>query len=149
MWIGVIGAGFCDKEIYGIAEEIGYWIGSRRHVLVCGGLGGVMEAAAKGAMRGGGTTIGILPGAQASEANPYINYPIITGMGHARNVIIARSSDLLVAVSGEFGTLSEIAISLKIGKPVFAYRCKWEGIEGVVPVRKKEELFAEIEKILR
>ncbi|MBI5186274.1 MAG: TIGR00725 family protein [Nitrospinae bacterium] len=149
MWVGVIGSGLCNREIYETAEEIGFWIGSRRHVLVCGGMGGVMEAAAKGAKRGGGETIGILPGAHASEANPYINYPIITGMGHARNVIIARSSDILVAVSGEFGTLSEIAMGLKIGKPVLAFRCKWEGIEGVVPVRKKDELFAEMEKYLR
>ncbi len=149
MQIGVIGAGSCDAEIDEAAEKIGAWIGGKKHVLVCGGLGGVMKAAARGAKGGGGTTIGILPGFLPSEANPYIDYPIATGLSHARNVIIARSSDLLVAVSGEYGTLSEIAIGLKIGKPVLAYRCQWKGLDEVKHFQSLEELFSELENLTK
>ena len=116
--IGVIGAGQCESTIYQLAVELGEEIAKRGAILVCGGLGGVMEAAAKGASMAGGLTIGILPGPSCNSANPYIKIPVATDMGQARNVIIAHTANGLVAVSGGAGTLSEIGHSLKVGKPV-------------------------------
>ena len=116
--IGVIGAGQCDSSIYQLALEVGGEIAGKGAILVCGGLGGVMEAAAKGASMAGGLTVGILPGPSIKSANQYIKVPVATDMGHARNVIIANTADGLVAISGGAGTLSEIGHSLKLGKPV-------------------------------
>ncbi len=116
--IGVIGAGTCDSNIYQLATEVGEEIARLGAVLVCGGLGGVMEAAAKGAALAGGLTVGILPGPSTHSANPHIKIPVATDMGQARNVIIAHTADVLVAMAGGPGTLSEIAHALKIGKPV-------------------------------
>jgi hypothetical protein len=116
--IAVIGAGQCESSIYQLAVEVGEEIAKRGAILVCGGLGGVMEAAAKGASMVGGLTVGILPGPSGNSANPYINIPVATDMGQARNVIIAHTADGLVAVSGGAGTLSEIGHGLKIGKPI-------------------------------
>ena len=118
MFIGVIGSGDCSAEIYQLAYEVGQGIARGDACLICGGLSGVMEAAAKGAKEAGGTTIGILPGPSAQEANPYIDIPIVTDLGHARNIIVVRSSQAIIAVSGSYGTLSEIAFALKIGIPV-------------------------------
>lgn len=101
-----------------MAEAVGREIAARGAVLVCGGLGGVMEAAAKGAVAAGGEVIGILPGPDRQAANPYVTLPVPTNMGHGRNVIIAHTSAVLIAVEGEYGTLSEVAIGLKLGKPV-------------------------------
>ena len=120
--IGVIGAGQCDSNIYQLALEVGGEIAERGAILVCGGLGGVMEAAAKGASMAGGLTVGILPGPSIKSANPYIKVPVATDMGQARNVIIANTADALVAVSGGAGILSEIGHSLKLGKPVVGLR---------------------------
>ena len=116
--IAVIGAGQCESSIYQLALEVGQEIAKRGAILVCGGLGGVMEAAAKGASMAGGITVGILPGPSCNSANPYIKIPVATDMGQARNVIIAHTADGLVAVSGGAGTLSEIGHGLKIGKPI-------------------------------
>jgi uncharacterized protein (TIGR00725 family) len=116
--IGVIGAGTADEETLRTAEETGRIIARNGFLLVCGGLGGVMEAAARGAKAAGGTTVGILPQADRQGANPYIDIPVATGFGDGRNVIIVRTADLLIAVGGEYGTLSEIAYALKMGKPV-------------------------------
>ena len=116
--IGVIGAGECSRQIQQMAEEVGQRIAQRGAVLVCGGLGGVMEAAAKGAKEAGGTTVGILPGSNAQDANPYIDVPIVTGMGEARNVMIVRTAEAVIAISGGPGTLSEIAFCLKLRVPV-------------------------------
>ena len=120
--IGVIGAGSCSPEIYELAREVGREIGRRGHVLVCGGLGGVMEAACRGAKEVGGLTVGILPSSSTREANPWVDVAIATGMGEARNVIIVHTCEGLIAVSGGWGTLSEIAIALKVGKPVVSLR---------------------------
>jgi uncharacterized protein (TIGR00725 family) len=98
-------------------------------VLVCGGLGGVMEAACKGAKGSGGTTVGILPGTDRTAANPYVDTAIATGLGEARNAIVARSADALIAIGGAYGTLSEIAFALKAGKRVVGLGT-WE-VEGV------------------
>jgi hypothetical protein len=118
MQIGVIGAGECSAKVKKLAEEVGREIARRGAILVCGGLGGVMEAAAKGAKEAGGLTIGILPGFKTDEANPYIDVAVVTGMSYARNVIVVRSSDALIALEGRYGTLSEIAFALQLHKPI-------------------------------
>lgn len=123
--IGVIGAGVADGETLLRAEETGRLIARSGFLLVCGGLGGVMEAAARGAKSAGGTTIGILPQPDRFSANPYIDIPVATGFGDGRNVIIVRTADLLIAVGGAYGTLSEIAFALKMEKPVIGLT-SWE-----------------------
>jgi len=116
--IGVIGAGRATASGEELAVRVGSLIAERGAVLVCGGLGGIMQAAARGCYDGGGEVLGILPGNSAAAANPYVTIPVVTNMGHARNVIIAHTADALIAIEGEYGTLSEIAISLKLEKPV-------------------------------
>ncbi len=118
--IAVIGAGKGSKETEKLSEEVGREIAMSGSILICGGLGGVMEAAARGAKEKGGITVGILPGTDKSEANEYIDIKIVTAMSHARNAIIARTADALIAVGGGHGTLSEIALGLKSGKRVIA-----------------------------
>ncbi|MGW8313799.1 MAG: TIGR00725 family protein [Desulfuromonadales bacterium] len=117
--IGVIGAANPSEVGLRVAEAVGRELAGRGAILVCGGLGGVMEAAAKGAVEAGGEVLGILPGPDKRSANPFVTLPVPTNMGHARNVIIAHTADALIAVEGEYGTLSETAIGLKLGKPVF------------------------------
>jgi uncharacterized protein (TIGR00725 family) len=117
--IGVIGASQPSPDGLRMAEAVGYEIAIRGAVLVCGGLGGVMEAASKGAAVAGGDVMGILPGPDKHSANSYVTLPVPTNMGHARNVIIAHTADALIAIEGGYGTVSETAISLKLGKPVF------------------------------
>jgi len=136
--IAVIGAGTCDGRIRRIAEEVGAEIAGKNAMLICGGLGGVMEASAKGAKRAGGITVGVLPGDNRLSANPYIDIAIVTEMGHARNVIKARSADALIAIAGEYGTLSEIAHSLKMGKTVVTLESKWD-IEGTIKAKDPKE----------
>ncbi len=116
--ISVIGAGKCDEKTYALAEQAGRELALRGAMVVCGGLGGVMEAVCKGAKGAGGRTIGILPGADHREANAYVDVPIVTGLGEARNVIVARTGRAVIAIGGEYGTLSEIAFALKFGIPV-------------------------------
>jgi len=116
--IGVIGANQCTKDIGKIAFEVGRHIARQKAILICGGLGGVMEAAAKGARSENGLTIGILPGGNPDDANEYIDIPIVTGINYARNVLVARTSQALIAVGGRYGTLSEIAHALNLGHPV-------------------------------
>ena len=118
MIIAIIGAGQSSKGVAQIAESVGRELGKRGATLVCGGLGGVMEAACRGAKSEGGLTIGILPGFSRHEANPYVDIPIITGLGEARNIIVVRTAQAVIAVGGEYGTLSEIAYALKMGIPV-------------------------------
>ena len=137
MIIAVIGAGSCSSEIYGIAEEVGKLIALNGAVLLTGGLGGVMEAASKGAKEAGGTTVGILPGFSKEEANPFVDIPITTGLSHARNIIVVRAADAVIAIAGKYGTLSEIALALKLGKPVIGIKT-WD-IDGVVSVNSPDE----------
>ncbi len=118
MFVAVIGSASCSQEVAARAEAVGQEIARRGAVLVCGGRGGVMEAACRGAKAEGGTTVGILPGADRGEANRYVDIAIATGMGEARNAIVVRTADAVVAVSGGYGTLSEIGLALKIGRPV-------------------------------
>ena len=118
MFLAVVGSAGCDAETAALAEEVGQEIARRGAVLICGGRGGVMEAACRGACSAGGTTVGILPGTDRSQANPYVDVPIVTGLGEARNVLVVRSADAVIAVSGGYGTLSEIALALKMDRPV-------------------------------
>jgi uncharacterized protein (TIGR00725 family) len=100
------------------AEEVGRLLAERGAMLVCGGLGGTMEAACRGARAGGGTTIGILPGLSRSDANPFVDVVVPTGLGEARNALVVRAADAVIALGGGYGTLSEIALALRAGKPV-------------------------------
>ena len=133
MKIGVIGASRCSKRIARIAYQVGKEIAKRKAILICGGLGGVMEEVAKGAKKNKGLTIGILPGFSASDANPYIDVPIVTGMNHGRNIIVVRSCDAIVAIGGREGTLSEIAFALKLRIPLIGVE-SWD-IEGVIEAK--------------
>jgi uncharacterized protein (TIGR00725 family) len=145
--IGVVGAGNCSTEVYELARRIGDGIARAGGILVCGGLGGVMEGACRGAREAGGETVGILPGPDKASANPYVSVPIVTDMGHARNVLIVRTSDLLVAVSGGYGTLSEISIALKLGKPIIGLHT-WPDMEGIAYVSSPEEATDTIRKMM-
>ena len=116
--IGVIGGHKAHKRIYALAEEVGRRIARSGARLICGGLGGVMEAACKGAREAGGVTVGVLPGDDTGAANSYVAVPVATAMGIARNAIIVHSSDALIAVNGSYGTLNEIAAALNLGKAV-------------------------------
>ena len=138
MQIGVIGAGYCFKDIEAIAEEVGREIAKRGAILVCGGLLGVMEAAARGAKKEGGITVGILPGFRMDEANKYIDIKIPTGLSEARNVIVVRASDAVIAISGGYGTLSEIALALKLRKPVIGIKT-WEVSKDVMIAKDPKE----------
>jgi len=120
--IGVIGGNQADPEIIQLAEEVGEEIAKADSILICGGRSGVMEAACKGAKKIGGTTVGILPGDYRNEANPFIDIPIVTGMGIGRNIIIVRSSEVVIALDGQYGTLSEISHALQLGIPVIGLK---------------------------
>jgi uncharacterized protein (TIGR00725 family) len=139
--VAVIGTGDCapDSEVALLAEEVGKLLAEAGVVVVCGGLGGVMEAAARGAAGGGGTVIGIVPSASTEDANPNCTHVVATGIGYARNLAVVGSGDAVIAVGGEWGTLSEIGHARTFGKTVVALRSwrlsgqgKMEGAPGVV-----------------
>ena len=117
-FIAVIGGSDCTPEEARLAEEVGRGLARNGAVLICGGLGGVMEAACKGANAEGGLTVGILPGGSRQTANPYINIPIVTNLGEARNVIVVKSAEAIIAIGGGYGTLSELGHALRNGMPV-------------------------------
>ncbi len=118
IYVAVVGGAQCTEEEYNIAYEVGAGIAGHNAVLICGGGNGVMEAAAKGAVEAGGVSIGILPGGKSAHGNRFVSYNVATGLGEARNAVIACAADFMVAVGGEYGTLSEIALAMKLGKPV-------------------------------
>ena len=136
--IGVIGDSDPAPETAALAEEAGAEIARAGAVLVCGGLGGVMQAAARGAKDAGGLTVGVLPSYDAGTANAFIDIPVVTGMGHARNVVIAATAHALIAMAGAHGTLSEIAIGLKLGKRVISLG-RDANPAGVVPASSARE----------
>ena len=117
-FIAVIGGSQASARELALAEEVGRLLADREAVLVCGGLGGIMEAACRGARAGGGITVGILPGDKREAANPYVQIPVVTGIGYARNVAVVRSAQAVIAVGGSYGTLSEIAHARQGGIPV-------------------------------
>jgi len=135
--IGVIGGSSPDDRAILTAFRVGQAIGKAGAVLVCGGLGGVMEAAASGAKKAGGFTVGILPGVSPGEANPSIDLPIATGLGYSRNSLVALNADILIAIAGEYGTLSEIAYGHIYGKKVIGLDT-WD-IKGVIKAKTPEE----------
>lgn len=135
--IGIIGAGKADKKLLKLAEKVGCLLAKENIIVVTGGLGGVMEAACKGAYIQRGITVGILPTDKKEDANPYVKIPIPTGMGEMRNSLIVRASDILIAIGGGYGTLSEIALALKTGKKVIGLRT-WN-IPGVIESHSAEE----------
>lgn len=136
--IGVIGAGDATGEVYEAAVEAGREIARRKFTLVCGGMGGVMEAACRGAKSEGGLTVGIIPGELKDEANPYVDIPVVTGMGHGRNIIVVRSSDAIIAIGGSFGTLSEIAFALRLGIPVIGINT-WDVSSEIIQAENPRE----------
>ena len=117
-FIAVIGGSEPSVEETRLAESVGRELANRGAILVCGGLGGVMEAACKGAHSAGGITIGILPGDSRHAANPYVQIPIVTGIGYARNITVVKSAQAVIAIGGSYGTLSEISHALQSGIPV-------------------------------
>ena len=120
--VGVIGEGVCSARVARQAERVGAAIARAGAVLLCGGLRGVMEAASRGAAWAGGVVVGLLPGFRRGDANRWVTIPIVTGLDQARNVVLVRSCDAVVAVGGRYGTLSEIALALKLGIPVVGLR---------------------------
>jgi uncharacterized protein (TIGR00725 family) len=124
-YVAVIGGGEAGPEAAALACEVGRELAREGAVVVCGGLGGVMEAAARGVQEGGGVSIGILPDPDRRRANPYLTYTIPTNLGHARNMLIVHSADAVIAIDGSYGTISEAAIALKLGKPVVALQTTW------------------------
>ncbi len=135
--ITVVGGGRCDTSTASNAERVGAAIAREGGILISGGLGGVMEAASRGAVQAGGTTVGILPGERAEDANEFVTIPIVTGIGQARNIVNVLSGEAVVALTGEGGTLSEIAVALKSDIPVVAVDA-WGEIEGVLVVDTAE-----------
>jgi uncharacterized protein (TIGR00725 family) len=124
-YVAVIGGGKAEEKILALAFQVGQEIARRGAALISGGLGGVMQAAARGAQEAGGITIGILPGPDRRAANPFLTYSLVTNLGHARNMVISHSADGLIAVGGGYGTISEAAIGLKLGKPVAGLLTAW------------------------
>lgn len=118
LYVSIVGGSAAGPDVCAVAEELGRALAEGGAVVVTGGRGGVMEAACRGAKAAGGTTVGILPGDDRSAANPWVDLAVVTGMGEGRNVLVVRAADVLVAVGGEYGTLSEIALALKLGTPV-------------------------------
>ena len=133
IYIGVIGANHCSKQVAKLAYEVGQEIAKTGAILVCGGLGGVMEAACQGAKEQGGTTIGIIPGVKKEEANPYVDFPIVTGLGYARNILVVKNSQAVIALPGKYGTLSEIAFCLNFKIPLISLS-NWK-IEGMLKAK--------------
>jgi uncharacterized protein (TIGR00725 family) len=127
--VAVVGPGEASADEVAAAQAVGRELARRGTLLVCGGLGGVMEAACRGAREAGGATLGLLPGADRNAGNPYLDVAVATGLGEARNALVVRAADALIAVGGAYGTLSEIALALKAGKPVLGL-ASWE-IDGV------------------
>lgn len=146
MYISVIGGEQCSEEIYNMAVEVGKKIAEMGAILVNGGRKGVMEAASKGAKMAGGTTIGILPSKDREEGNEYLDHKIVTGLGYARNILVVLNGDIVIAIDGHYGTLSEIAFALEYGKPVFGLRSWSVGIKNFNNV---DEMFEEIEKYIK
>ena len=133
LYVAVCGAGDANEEEQALAEAAGRLLARAGAVVVCGGLGGVMAAAARGAALENGTSIGLLPGATRGEESPELTYALPTGMGEGRNALVVRAADAVIAIGGEFGTLSEIALALKIGVPVVGLGT-WELAKGGAPV---------------
>ena len=144
MFIAVIGGSTCSADAAQVAEAVGRRLASRGVALVCGGLGGVMEAACRGAKSAGGLTVGILPGDDRRSANPHVDIPVVTGMGHARNAIVVKTAQAVIAIDGSYGTLSEIALALQngiavIGLGTWALSLRGQADQFIIQARDAEE----------
>jgi uncharacterized protein (TIGR00725 family) len=139
-YVGVVGSSSPDDgEACDLAEEVGRLLAERRAVVVCGGLTGVMEHVCRGARQAGGTTVGLLPGDTRAEANDFLTIALPTGLGQIRNALIVRASDAVIAIGGGWGTLSEIALAVRTGVPVFGLRT-WDTVsDGIRVVNSPEE----------
>jgi uncharacterized protein (TIGR00725 family) len=137
-YVAVVGSGTASGGLYEKAREVGRLVAERGTTLVCGGRSGVMEAAARGVTEAGGTAIGILPDEDRKSANEYLSYSIATGTGHARNLAVVCSGDVVIAIGGEYGTLSEIGLARKVGRPVVALE-SWDLGEDVISASSPEE----------
>jgi uncharacterized protein (TIGR00725 family) len=152
-YVAVIGASNATEWELATAERVGRLLADAGCVLVCGGLGGVMDVAARGSAAGGGVSIGILPGDDRVDASRHLTVAIASGFGEARNAIVARSADAVIAVGGEFGTLSEIALALKMGKPVIGLGT-WElgrddlATDPIVRAETPEEAVEQLRRLL-
>jgi uncharacterized protein (TIGR00725 family) len=135
--IGVIGGSFVEQKYLDLAFEVGRLLAQKDIIIVCGGLGGVMEAVCKGASENDGLTVGLLPASDIKMANPYVKIPLATGIGSARNKIIVESAQALIAIAGAYGTLSEIALALDSGKKVIGLET-WD-IPGVIKAGSAKE----------
>jgi hypothetical protein len=121
-YLTISGPAEAAPEEYDAARAAGRWAAEHGHVVVCGGLGGVMEAAARGAQDGGGFSVGLLPGSKRSDANPFLSVALPTGLGEIRNALLVRATDVVLCVGGSWGTLSELALAVRTGVPVVALR---------------------------
>lgn len=154
MIVSIVGESQASAKVYAEAEELGRLLAKAGFKIICGGLAGVMEAAARGAKSAGGTTIGILPGYNPQEANPYIDIAIASGIGYARNIAVALSGDVVIAVGGRYGTLSEIAYALHFNRPVIALN-SWGLLKDgkkdneIIPVKTPEEAVKKALAILK
>ena len=138
MQVGVIGSGKCYDDVCDVAFRVGQLLAERGVIIINGGLGGVMEAVSRGAKSRNGFVVGIIPSKDRRNANEYCNVVIATNMGHARNMIIVHSSDVIIAIGGGFGTISEMAIALKEGKKVVAYKPPVL-LEGIILAESAED----------
>lgn len=151
MKIAVVGDSACSAEEARLAETVGELLAQQGSTIFCGGLGGVMEAVCRGAKSKGGLTVGILPGGERNNANPWIDVPVVTGMGEARNAVLVKSAQAVIAIGGGYGTLSEIAYALKSGTPVIGlntWSLSQPGREGDSIIRVQSATEA-VEKALR
>lgn len=139
--VGVVGAGDAGPELREEARRVGAALARGGAVVVCGGLGGVMAGACQGAWEAEGLAVAVLPGAEPRQANPWARVVVATGLGHARNAVVVQSADAVVALAGSWGTLSEVALALKAGRPVVGLGA-WSGVEGVRPAGSPEEAAA-------
>jgi uncharacterized protein (TIGR00725 family) len=145
--IAVFGGRDIDQEVYDDAYEIGKIFAAENYLVYCGGGGGVMEAISKGVNSGDGTTVGILRSDKLSEANQYLTIPVLTNMGITRNALLALNCDVAIAISGNYGTLSEIAYALQLEVPIIGYKT-WD-IPGVITINDINTLISEVKKVLK
>ncbi|MFH1202012.1 MAG: TIGR00725 family protein [Candidatus Omnitrophota bacterium] len=145
--VSVIGGHSCTKEVEQLSQNLGKKLAKVADILVSGGLSGTMKAACRGFKAGGGVTIGMIPSYNKNDANEFVDIAIPTGLGLARNVLVVKSADVVVALPGEAGTLSEIAYCLQFGIPVISLK-SWD-IPGVIKAETVEEAIKEVKRLLK
>ena len=143
----MVGGSTVSTEVYQTAREVGRSVAEAGALLITGGLGGVMEAASQGAKEKGGMVIGILPGFSRQDANPYVDIPIVTGLGDGRNMLIVQTAQAIIALPGKYGTLSEIALALKIGRPVVSLG-SWEISSDILKAQTPREAVEKAMKMI-